>query len=247
MVLAVATLAVLHALPVQAEGSASFTYAGGDLIGGRHGSFAVLAPQVSVAHESGAFLDVTMPLARVLVDDREYLGLSDLGAVAGWQHRGYRVGLATMWPTGNAPQGLGTGHVMLAPRVDARLVVERLRLAATVMLRGAIPIGMHGQHHHQSIIAPHDLLDVAGVARLGLAPVEWLEVWGIATPVVPIVPHPTMSPGSRVAVGAEVSIRVWLAHITLQAQVPVTQNRTSSWQVSTVVAFGDSRAEQGCH
>ncbi|MBK7861440.1 MAG: hypothetical protein IPJ65_23055 [Archangiaceae bacterium] len=240
------TLLLFGALSLRYDAAATASVSGGTLAAGRTGNFEVLTPAARIGFTDGPFLSVALPIARVEVSAQPQAGLGDLFTEAGWQTGDFTYALASMWPTGDGPHGFGTAHIMLAPTVAARHLEDGLLFSASVMLRGAIPLGMHGQHHHQSIIAPHDLLDLPLTASLGRQLGSWLTLELLAAPVIVLIPHPSAPVGTRFSIGGAASARAGRFRFGLQAMVPVTQNRTSSWALSTTVAIGDVPPE-ACH
>ena len=58
------------------------------------------------------------------------------------------VSLGSMWPTGDPHAGLGSAHLMLAPRLDAQIAYGRIRAGLAAAARGALAWGEHGLHEH---------------------------------------------------------------------------------------------------
>lgn len=247
-----AVLLLLTALDTQTEvqpwrwdAGAETLVAGGELFGGFHGAYFVTSPRATLTLPVGAFIGFSMPIALLRLGAYDFFGPGDLSAQLGW--RWYladtvllRAGVWTMWPTGDPHRGLGTGHVMLAPRVEAATQWKSLLAAGALAVRGAIPLGEHGLHNHQAIIAPHDLADIAATFKLGTALAnDIVRLWAVAAPVLVLVPHPVASPGNRLSLGGELSVRFGYFRAAVTAMAPVTTNRTESWLASLSLGVSD--------
>lgn len=240
------------------DAGADTVVAGGQLVGGLEGWYTVVSPRAAVTLLGRATVQVAVPVAWLkLQGGSDVWGMGDVTASAGVRFEPtadlrLTASVWSMWPTGDQHRGLGSGHLMLAPRVDASWSYGKLALGGWAMLRGGLPLGAHAGHHHQSVIAPHDLLDVAALGRVGITVADQVRLWAVGAPVFTLIQYPGTAVGTRFSAGPEASVQVGGVRAIVRALFPVTQTRTESWSITVALAYGDDPAVaaatvQSCH
>lgn len=221
-----------------------------DYPGYRHGEYVTVMPGLRAQSAFGMWAELAVPVHALHFVGADNAGLGDVHAAVGHalvraERWSLNVSLGSMWPSGDPHAGLGSAHLMLAPRVDTQIALGRFRAGLAAAVRGAIAWGEHGVHEHQPLVAPHDLLDVAVNARAGVRFFDALELCAHLDPVAVAIPHPVQPVGTRLTAGLAAAFERgdWRADASLD--VPVTKNRAYEWQVGAAVTYRFSAPSTG--